>query len=100
MYKIKYETWKETCELLKKYSNKFGDYYFQLYPIKYSKNYDSIEELEFFKNNILNGKYLTEENNFIISENYEIKDDGTFRNKVLVPPILYIYYNAMVMEIR
>ncbi len=99
MYKIKYETWKETCELLKKYSNKFGDYYFQLYPIKYSKNYDSIEELEFFKNNILNGKYLTEENNFIISENYEIKDDGTFRNKVLVPPILYIYYNAMVMEI-
>lgn len=99
MYRIKYETWNEICKLVKKYSNKFGKFYFQLYPIKYSKNYDSIMDLEYFKKNILNGKFLTEENNYIICENYEIKEDGTFRHKVLIPPILYIYYNAIVMEI-
>ena len=99
MYRIKYETWNEICELIKNYSQKFGNFYFQLYPIKYSRNYDSITDIEYFKKNILNGKFLTEENNYIICENYEIKDDGTFRNKVLISPILYIYYNAMVMEI-
>ena len=99
MFKIRYETWKEICELIKEYSKKFGKFYFQLYPIKYSKNYDHIMQLDYFKDNILNGRFLTEENNYNICENYEIKDDGTFRNKVLIPPILYIYYNAMVMEI-
>lgn len=99
MFRIKYETWNEICKLVNKYSKKFGNFYFQLYPIKYSKNYDNITDIEFFKKNILNGNFLTEENNYIICENYEIKDDGTFRNKVLIPPILYIYYNAMVMEI-
>ena len=86
-------------KLIKEYSKKFGKFYFQLYPIKYSKNYDHIMQLDYFKDNILNGRFLTEENNYNICENYEIKDDGTFRNKVLIPPILYIYYNAMVMEI-
>ena len=99
MYRIKYETWKKTCILVKEYSSKFGKFYFQLYPIKYCNNYENIMTKDFFQNNILNGKFLIEENNYNICENYEIKNDGTFRNKVLIPPILYIYYTALVMEI-
>ena len=40
-----------------------------------------------------------EDNNYTVCENYEMKADGTFRNKTLIPPILYIYYTAIVMEI-
>lgn len=99
MYRIKYETWKKTCTLVREYSIKYGKFYFQLYPIKYCNNYNIITTKEFFQNNILNGRFLTEETNYNICENYEIKKDGTFRNKVLISPILYIYYTVLVMEI-
>lgn len=99
MIRIKYKTWKTTCELIKKYSDKFGKFYLQLYPIKFCNNYEDIIEEEYFHNNILNGRFLMEEDNYIVCENYEIKEDGTFRNKTLISPILYIYYTAIVMEI-
>lgn len=100
MFRLKYETWKKTCELVKEYSDKFGKFYFQLYPIKFCKNFDKIMTERYFQDNILNGRFLTEENNYIICENYEMKDDGTFRNKTLISPILYIYYTAIGMEIN
>ena len=99
MIRIKYETWKKTCELIKEYSTKYGKFYLQLYPIKFCNNYEVIITEKYFKSNILNGKFLMEDNNYTVCENYEMKDDGTFRNKTLIPPILYIYYTAIVMEI-
>ena len=54
---------------------------------------------KYFQDNILNGRFLAEENNYSICENYEVKDDGTFRNKTLISPILYIYYTTIGMEI-
>ncbi len=99
MYRIKYETWEKTCTLVREYSIKYGKFYFQLYPIKFCSNYKTITTKEFFQNNILNGRFLTEEINYNICENYEIKKDGNFRNKVLISPILYLYYTALVMEI-
>mgnify|MGYP001863969751 CR=1 FL=1 len=99
MYRIKYETWEKICNLVREYSIKYGKFYFQLYPIKFCNNYKVITTKEFFQNNILNGRFLTEETNYNICENYEIKKDGTFRNKVLISPILYLYYTALVMEI-
>lgn len=99
MIRLKYETWKKTCELIKEYSIKFGKFYLQLYPIKYCDNYEKIISDEYFKENILNGRFFIEENNYTICENYEMKDDGTFRNKSLISPIFYIYYTAIGMEI-
>ena len=60
MYRIKYETWNEICELIKNYSQKFGNFYFQLYPIKYSRNYDSITDIEYFKKNVFSENNLSE----------------------------------------
>ena len=100
MYRIKYETWEKTCNLVREYSIKYGKFYFQLYPIKFCNNYKVITTKEFFQNNILNGRFLTEETNYNICENYEIKKDGTFRNKVLISPILYLYYNCFNYNVK
>ena len=92
MYRITYETWDKTCTLVREYSIKYGKFYFQLYPIKFCNNYKVITTREFFQDNILSGRFLAEETNYSICENYEIKKNGTFRNKVLISPILYLYY--------
>ena len=52
MYRIKYETWEKTCTLVKEYSNIYGKFYFQLYPIKFCNNYKLITTKEFFQNNM------------------------------------------------
>lgn len=99
MYKIEFKIWEETCELIEKYSQKYGKYYFQLYPIKKIGSLERIKDYYYYKKMIYNSNIFTEERNFLISEEYTIKKDGTFRNKVLISPIFYIYYNAMVMQI-
>lgn len=56
----------KTCELIKEYSTKYGKFYLQLYPIKFCNNYEVIITEKYFKSNILNRKFLMEDNNYTV----------------------------------
>ena len=92
MINISYDIWKNACNLVKKYSKKYGKFYLQIYPFYKYNNLDAISSEIFFKTYVANGAIFTNYNNFDRIDNYCRKSDGSYRKRFLLSPILYIYY--------
>lgn len=95
MINISYEIWKEACELVEDYSKKFGKYYLQLYPLYKYNNLSKLSTKEYFNSYIKSGAFLSNYDNFDKIDNYCRKNDGSYRNRLLLTPIMYIYYIAI-----
>lgn len=93
MLKIDYDTWITTCEMVEKYSKKYGKFYIQLYPLNYSLDY--FKQKEFYNKYIKNSAIFLDYNNYEKIDNCCLKQNGSFRNRYLITPIFYLYYTAI-----
>lgn len=92
MININYDIWKEACDLIKKYAKTHGKFYLQLYPFYNYNNLNTISSESFFNSYVSNGAIFTNYSNFDRIDNYCRKSDGSYRNRFLLSPIIYIYY--------
>lgn len=95
MINITYDIWKEACNLVKDYAKKYGKFYFQLYPFYKFNNLNNIESTSFFDLYVSNGAIFANYENFNKIDNYCRKSDGSYRNRLLLTPIMFIYYIAV-----
>lgn len=92
MINMEYDIWLETCELVKKYACEYGKYYYQLYPLYKYNNLSIISSKEYFEKYVLSGAILNNYDSFDKIDNYCKKSDGSYRNRYLLSPIMYIMY--------
>lgn len=97
MINIKYETWKKSCEFVREYAKKYGKFYIQLYPLNCSL--ERFATSEFYDSYIKNGLIFMDYANFDRIDNYCNKDNGSYRNRYLITPIMYLYYVAIGLHI-
>ena len=95
MINITYDIWKEACNLVKDYAKKYGKFYFQLYPFYKFNNLNNIESTSFFDLYVSNGAIFANYENFNKIDNYCRKSDGSYRKRLLLTPIMFIYYIAV-----
>lgn len=95
MINMEYDIWLETCELVEKYAHDYGKYYYQLYPLYKYNNLSLISSKEFFEKYVLSGAIFNNYDSFDKIENFCKKSDGSYRNRYLVSPIMYIVYTYM-----
>ena len=94
MISIDYYSWKKAVLLVEKYVNTYGKNYLQLYALnKY--DFGFVSDKNYFDKYIVNGAFLNNEDNYNTFENYKRKQDGTYRKRYLLSPIMYIYYVAI-----
>ena len=94
MINFNYKLWKNICLKIKEYANNYGKYYLQLYPFSFD-NYVYYISSEYFYDNFIKSGSIFELNNFEFPENLAIKNDGTFRTRYLLTPIIFLYYIAV-----
>lgn len=97
MINISFDTWYKTCVMVREYSKKYGKFYIQLYPLNCSLDYFTTKE--FYETYIKTGLIFTDSKNFDRMDNYCLKQNGSFRNRYLITPIMYLYYIAIGLHI-
>ena len=75
--------------------------YLQFYPFLCfnNKDIDFIKSKYYYERYIQSGTFLLNEKNFLKTKNYYFKDDGASRNVFVVSPIIFLYINALVINI-
>ena len=97
MINISFKTWLKSCLLVRNYAKIYGKYYTQLYPLNCSL--DNFMERDFFDKYIKSGLIFMDYENFDRIDNYCIKQNGSYRNRYLITPIMYLYYTAIGIHI-
>lgn len=101
MFGISYETWKETCNMFFSIREGVHKAYLQWFPFSKLSN-DDKEELtseHFFKKYISGGGFVLFTEVMKHTENFIQKGDGSFRNSVLISPLLFLIIQALGKEI-
>ena len=99
LFQISYETWVQICHMyLYLTANK---HYLQFYPfIKLTDNEKKyIESEDFFNLYIKNGTFLLKKENHIVTDDFILKSDNSFRHVTLISPLLYLVQQAIGKEI-
>ncbi len=99
MIDITYNIWNEACALIKNYAKKYGKFYLQLYPFYNFNNLNNVSSKNFFDSYVSNGAIFANYSNFDKIDNYCRKNDGSYRKRPLLTPIMYIYYIAVGLHI-
>lgn len=101
LFGITYNTWRETCDMYFSLHIGIHKSYLQWFP--FSKltddEKDEISSVEFFNKYIKTGGFVFFPEVMRHSENYIQKSDGSFRNAVLVSPLLFLVLQAMGKEL-
>ncbi len=101
LFGISYDTWSEICRMYLYLSSKVSKRFFQLFPFSKlsSKEKKYILSEDFFNLYIKNGAFLFKEENKIITDNFILKSDNTFRHATIISPLLYLVQQAIGKEI-
>lgn len=99
MIGISYDNWLKACELVKEYGKTHGKYYVQIYPFFRYNNVKEISSEEFYLKYIKSGFILGDSENLKKVDNYCRKNDGSYRKRYLLTPLIYIYYIAVGIHI-
>lgn len=101
MFCIKYQTWKDVCNMYFSLKTGVKKSYIQWFPftkLSYNDKLFLCSE-EFYTKYIKSFSFLLFANNIYQSSNYIQKSDGGLRNASLVSPILYLTLQAIGKEI-
>ena len=101
MFGISYSVWKEICDMYFSLHVGIHKAYLQWFPFSKLSNEDKAEIAgeDFFNKYIKTGGFVFFPEVMRHSENFIQKSDGSFRNAVLVSPILYLVLQAIGKEI-
>lgn len=101
MFGITYDNWKNTCEMYFGPGTDSKKAYLQWFPFyKLSKeNEDMIKSEAFYTKFIESGCFVFYPSAMHHSENFIQKNDGSFREAVLVSPIMYLVLQCIGREI-
>lgn len=91
MVDIGYEIWKKSINAIKSLSEKYSDYYMQLFPFK-NNDISLISSEDYYNKYIKTGCFVMNEENYIMANNYSMKTNGIFRKRYAISPVFYIYY--------
>ena len=91
MVDIGYEIWKKSINTIKSLSEKYSDYYMQLFPFK-NNDISLISNEDYYNKYIKTGCFVMNEENYIMANNYSMKTNGIFRKRYAISPVFYIYY--------
>lgn len=91
MVDVGYEIWKKSINAIKSLSEKYSDYYMQLFPFK-NNDISLISSEDYYNKYIKTGCFVMNEENYIMANNYSMKTNGIFRKRYAISPVFYIYY--------
>lgn len=101
LFGISYETWSQICQMYLYISAKSQKTHLQLFPFtrltKEEKVY--IKSEDFFNLYIKNGTFLLKKDNHIVTDDFILKSDNSFRHATLLSPLLYLVQQAIGKEI-
>lgn len=101
LFGISYETWSQICQMYLYISAKSQKTHLQLFPFtrltKEEKEY--IKSEDFFNLYIKNGTFLLKKDNHIVTDDFILKSDNSFRHATLLSPLLYLVQQAIGKEI-
>ena len=98
---IKYETWKQVCEMYFSLNTGSLKSYLQWFPFTKlsAADKEKIVGIDFYNRYIKSGSFVLYSQIMHQSENYIQKGDGSFRESSLVSPILYLVLQSVGKEI-
>lgn len=101
LFNIKYETWKQVCEMYFSLNTGSLKSYLQWFPFTKlsAADKEKIVGIDFYNRYIKSGSFVLYSQIMHQSENYIQKGDGSFRESSLVSPILYLVLQSVGKEI-
>lgn len=101
MFGVKYETWSDVCQMYFDLGAGSKGAYLQWFPFAKLSDADKkqICSKAFFEKHIKTAKFILYPKAMHHSENYLQKGDGSFRESVLLSPILYLLVQSIGTEI-
>lgn len=102
MFGISYDTWKSVCDMYFSLKPGAQKAYLQWFPFTKLSPEDkkTIAGEEFYNNYIKTASFMLFPPAMHQSENYLQKGDGSFRDSALVAPVLYLFLQAIGLEIH
>lgn len=102
MFGISYDTWKSVCDMYFSLKPGAQKAYLQWFPFTKLSSDDkkTIAGEEFYNNYIKTASFMLFPPAMHQSENYLQKGDGSFRDSALVAPVLYLFLQAIGLEIH
>lgn len=102
MFGISYDTWKSVCDMYFSLKPGAQKAYLQWFPFTKLSSEDkkTIAGEEFYNNYIKTASFMLFPPAMHQSENYLQKGDGSFRDSALVAPVLYLFLQAIGLEIH
>ena len=101
LFGITYETWSQICQMYLYIPANSQKHHLQLFPFtklkKEEKEY--IKSEDFFNLYIKNGSFLLKKENHIVTDDFILKSDNSFRHATLLSPLLYLVQQAIGKEI-
>ena len=101
LFGISYETWSQICQMYLYLSPNSQNKHLQFFPFtkltKEEKKY--IKSEDFFNRYIKNGSFLLKKENHIVTDDFILKSDNSFRSATLLAPLLYLVQQAIGKEI-
>ena len=101
LFGITYETWSQICQMYLYISANSQKNHLQLFPFsRLSKEEKELVKSEDFYNlYIKNGSFLLKKENHIVTDDFILKSDNSFRYATLLSPLLYLVQQAIGKEI-
>lgn len=101
LFGIKYETWASVCQMYIDLEICTKKAYLQWFPFAKISEEDwrNIKSEEFFSKYIKSGAFVIFPDAMYVGENFVQKSDGSFRNAVLLSPIVYLVLQSIGKEI-
>lgn len=101
MFGISYDTWNSVCNMYFSMNVNSQKAYLQLFPFTKLTSADKelISGEDFFNRYIKTASFMLFPSAMHQSENYMQKGDGSFRDSSLVSPVLFLFLQAIGMEI-
>lgn len=101
LFGISYETWAQICQMYLYISANSQKHHLQLFPFtkltKKEKEY--IKSEDFYNLYIKNGTFFFFNENHIVTDDFILKSDNSFRHATLLSPLLYLVQQAIGKEI-
>lgn len=102
LFNVKYETWKQVCEMYFSLNTESLNSYLQWFPFTKlsAADKEKIVSTDFYNRYIKSGSFVLYTQIMHQSDNYIQKSDGSFRDSSLISPILYLVLQSVGKEIH
>ena len=102
MFGITYDSWKKICDMFLYLNEETQKNYLQWFPFTKLSSYDkeTISSEDFYNSYIITSSFIFFPSAMHQSENYLQKSDGSFRESSLVSPFIFLFLQAVGLEIH